>query len=209
MRSQVKTKERVRQHGEVFTAEREVMAMMDLVKEDASNIDSTFFEPACGDGNFLAEILSRKMRSVFKVALSNDADCEYWATRAFSTIYGVDIMLDNVEEARNRLFDSFFALFINRYKHQPTSICQDSVRFILSQNIQCGDTLACKQSDGNPLTITKWAFASVPVHEALHLQRGAHQKGLLFACRCKTARRVPHSLDYPYSCKGNAAYLFS
>lgn len=79
MRSQVKTKERVRQHGEVFTAEREVMAMMDLVKEDASNIDSTFFEPACGDGNFLAEILSRKMRSVFKVALSNDADCEYWA----------------------------------------------------------------------------------------------------------------------------------
>lgn len=158
MRSQVKTKERVRQHGEVFTAEREVMAMMDLVKEDASNIDSTFFEPACGDGNFLAEILSRKMRSVFKVALSNDADCEYWATRAFSTIYGVDIMLDNVEEARNRLFDSFFALFINRYKHQPTSICQDSVRFILSQNIQCGDTLACKQSDGNPLTITKWAF---------------------------------------------------
>lgn len=82
MRSQVKTKERVRQHGEVFTAEREVMAMMDLVKEDASNIDSTFFEPACGDGNFLAEILSRKMRSVFKIALSNDADCEYWATRA-------------------------------------------------------------------------------------------------------------------------------
>lgn len=80
MGSQVKTKERVRQHGEVFTAEREVMAMMDLVKEDASNIDSTFFEPACGDGNFLAEILSRKMRSVFKVALSNDADCEYWAT---------------------------------------------------------------------------------------------------------------------------------
>lgn len=107
MGSQVKTKERVRQHGEVFTAEREVMAMMDLVKEDASNIDSTFFEPACGDGNFLAEILLRKMRSVFKVALSNDADCEYWATRAFSTIYGVDIMLDNVEEARNRLFDSF------------------------------------------------------------------------------------------------------
>lgn len=81
MRSQVKTKERVRQHGEVFTAEREVMAMMDLVKEDASNIDSTFFEPACGDGNFLAEILSRKMRSVFKIALSNDADCEYWAMK--------------------------------------------------------------------------------------------------------------------------------
>lgn len=90
MGSQVKTKERVRQHGEVFTAEREVMAMMDLVKEDASNIDSTFFEPACGDGNFLAEILSRKMRSVFKVALSNDADCEYWANGHYETTYSIE-----------------------------------------------------------------------------------------------------------------------
>ena len=62
MRSQVKTKERVRQHGEVFTAEREVNAMLDLVKHEASNIVSTFLEPACGDGNFLAEILSRKLR---------------------------------------------------------------------------------------------------------------------------------------------------
>ena len=158
MRSQVKTKERVRQHGEVFTAEREVNAMLDLVKHEASNIDSTFFEPACGDGNFLAEILSRKLESVFKIAGANDADCEYWATRAFSTIYGVDIMPDNVEESRDRLFDNFFARFVNRYKRKPTSICQDSVRFILSQNIQCGDTLACKQNDGAPLTITKWVF---------------------------------------------------
>lgn len=79
MRSQVKTKERVRQHGEVFTAEREVNAMLDLVKHEASNIDSTFLEPACGDGNFLAEILSRKLESVFKIAGTNEADCEYWA----------------------------------------------------------------------------------------------------------------------------------
>lgn len=158
MKSQVKTKERVRQHGEVFTAEREVNAMLDLVKREASNIDSTFLEPACGDGNFLAEILSRKLKRVFRVAGANDADCEYWATRAFSTIYGVDIMADNVEESRDRLFDIFFVRFVNRYKRQPTSICQNSIRFILSQNIQCGNTLTCTMEDGSPLTITKWSF---------------------------------------------------
>lgn len=158
MRAQVKTKERVRNHGEVFTAEREVNAMMDLVNQEAVNIDSTFLEPACGDGNFLSEILRRKLNSVFQIAGANDADCEYWATRAISTIYGVDIQEDNVLEARERLYNDFFARFINRYKRQPSRICLDSVRFILGQNIQCGNTLTCKQADDSPLTITKWTF---------------------------------------------------
>lgn len=158
MGTQIKTKERVRQHGEVFTAEREVNAMLDLVKHEAKNIDSTFMEPACGDGNFLVEILHRKMESVFRLAGRNDADCEYWATRAFSTIYGVDIQQDNVLEARDRLFSDFFASYINGYKHQPSHICQDSIQFILSQNLQCGNTLTCKRDDGEPLMITKWAF---------------------------------------------------
>lgn len=194
MRSQVKTKERVRQHGEVFTAEREVNAMLDLVKHEASNIDSTFLEPACGDGNFLAEILSRKLESVFKIAGTNDADCEYWATRAFSTIYGVDIMLDNVEELRARLFDNFFARFVNRYKQKPTSICQDSVRFILSQNIQCGDTLACKQRDGSPLMITKWAFDD---EDGLTISLFDYGDMIMSGCSClprKILPRIPYLL---------------
>ena len=82
MREQVKSKERVRQHGEVFTAEREVNAMLDLVKGETHRIDSTFLEPACGDGNFLAEILDRKLDVAFRMAGKNDADYEYWATRA-------------------------------------------------------------------------------------------------------------------------------
>lgn len=59
---QVKSRERVQQHGEVFTNEREVNAMLDLVKHETERIDSRFLEPACGDGNFLAEILRRKLR---------------------------------------------------------------------------------------------------------------------------------------------------
>lgn len=158
MLPQIKTKERVREHGEVFTNIREVNAMLDLVGEETSVIDSTFMEPACGNGNFLDEILRRKLSSVFLLAQQNDADGEYLATRAFTSIYGVDIQMDNVEEARSRLFDRFFVSFINRYKHRPSQICIDSIRFILSQNIQCGNTLTCQNADGSPLNITQWHF---------------------------------------------------
>ena len=60
-KGQVKSKKRVADHGEVFTAEREVNAMLDLVKQETERIDSRFLEPACGDGNFLTEVLKRKL----------------------------------------------------------------------------------------------------------------------------------------------------
>ena len=157
-KAQIKSVERVRQNGEVFTAEREVSSMLDLVKVETQKIDSTFLEPACGDGNFLTEILSRKLKTALRTAGKNDAGFEYLATRAFASIYGVDIMGDNVDEARERMYEKFFALFVNKYKHRPTNICIDSIRFILSQNIQCGNTLTAKADDGTDLIITKWAF---------------------------------------------------
>lgn len=158
MLSQIKAKERVRDHGEVFTNIREVSAMLDLVGSDAANIDSTFLEPACGNGNFLDEILHRKLNTVFRLAPDNDADGEYLAIRAFASIYGVDIQLDNVLESRDRLYDRFFVSFINTYKHRPSKICTDSIRFILSQNIQCGNTLTGESHVGTPLHITQWFF---------------------------------------------------
>lgn len=158
MAQQIKTKERVSKYGEVFTAKREVNAMLDLVSKESFSIDSTFMEPACGNGNFLVEILRRKMISVFQLASDNDADGEYLATRAVSTIYGVDILMDNVLETRERLYKNFFAAYINHYRHKPTQICMDSIRFILSQNIQCGNTLTCQTEAGSPLHITQWLF---------------------------------------------------
>lgn len=158
MLAQIKTIERVRKHGEVFTNPREVNAMLDLVSADASCIDSTFMEPACGNGNFLDEILRRKLVAVFRFASGNDADGEYLATKAFASIYGIDIQMDNVMEARNRLFDRFFAAFVNAYKHRPSQICSESIQFILSQNIQCGNTLTGTTTEGNPLLITQWFF---------------------------------------------------
>ena len=78
-KSQIKSKERVRERGEVFTAEREVNAMLDLVKDETERIDSTFLEPACGDGNFLAEILRRKLAVCERVYGKNAADYEKYS----------------------------------------------------------------------------------------------------------------------------------
>ena len=188
MRTQAKAKERVRNYGEVFTAEREVNAMLDLVKQEVKNIDSTFMEPACGDGNFLVEILRRKIDSVFKLVGQNEADCEYWATRAISTIYGVDIQKDNVLRARKRLFSDFFTRFINRYKHQPSSICQNSVRFILSQNIQCGNTLTHERSAGEPLMITKWFFDD---NNGLTISLYDYEEMVETGCHCEPSHILP------------------
>ena len=188
MRTQVKAKERVRNYGEVFTAEREVNAMLDLVKQEVKNIDSTFMEPACGDGNFLVEILRRKIGSVSKLVGQNEADCEYWATRAISTIYGVDIQKDNVLKARKRLFSDFFTHFINRYKHHPSSICQNSVRFILSQNIQCGNTLTYESSAGEPLMITKWFFDD---NNGLTISLYDYKEMVETGCHCEPSHILP------------------
>ena len=104
MTQQVKSKQRVAEYGEVFTAEREVKAMCDLVKQETERVDSRFLEPACGDGNFLSEILTRRLTIVKKKYKRLPLDYEKNAILALSSIYGVDIMLDNVIACRERLF---------------------------------------------------------------------------------------------------------
>ena len=102
---QVKSKERVADHGEVFTSEREVNAMLDLVKQETERIESRFLEPACGNGNFLAEILKRKLEVVTKLYKKNAFDWELYSILALSSSYGVDILEDNVLECRERLLE--------------------------------------------------------------------------------------------------------
>ena len=107
--SQIKSKQRVVERGEVFTAEREVNAMLDLVKQETERIDSRFLEPACGNGNFLVEIIRRKLQIVWRTyteACGERMDHEAAdrdMVQAVSSIYGIDIMLDNVAECRERL----------------------------------------------------------------------------------------------------------
>ena len=163
-KTQTKSKERVKEHGEVFTAEREVKAMCDLVKDETERIDSRFLEPACGDGNFLAEILKRKLAVVRKKYGKSPLDYEKNSLLAASSIYGVDILQDNVIACRARMFDIWNREYTAVCKKECDDQTREAVRFILSRNIVCGNALTLKCVDGNgndtdePIIFSEWAF---------------------------------------------------
>ena len=146
-KKQVKSKKRVADHGEVFTNEREVNAMLDLVKHETERIDSRFLEPACGNGNFLAEVLRRKLKVVDQRYGNIQMDWERYAVIAVSSIYGVDILEDNAKECRERLyiiFDDFYtALFMDKCKEE----CRRSIRFLFDRNILWGNALDFTNKD--------------------------------------------------------------
>src|SRR5690606_15251876 len=114
---QVVSKQRVVDHGEVFTNPREVNAMLDLVKQETERIDSRFLEPACGTGNFLAEVLERKLRVVRRDYANSQLAYERYAVLAVSSIYGIDILQDNVDACRGRLFGIVDREYSELYKN--------------------------------------------------------------------------------------------
>ena len=159
---QVKSRARVADHGEVFTAQREVNAMLDLVKQETERIDSRFLEPACGDGNFLAEILRRKLAAVKDRYRKSPADYEKYAVVAVTSLYGVDILQDNVDACRQRLFDIWDGEYAENCRGECQEDCREAVRYILSRNILCGNALTLKRVDaaGNdtdkPIVFSEW-----------------------------------------------------
>jgi hypothetical protein len=157
MTNQTKSKQRVADHGEVFTAEREVNAMLDLVKSETERIDSRFLEPACGDGNFLAEILRRKLAVVESRYGKSSADYERYAVIAVTSIYGVDILADNVSDYRKRLFDIFNEYYTAICGESANDDTREAVRFILKCNILCGNALTMMCNDSEPIIFAEWA----------------------------------------------------
>ena len=157
--NQVKSKERVSDHGEVFTNEREVNAMLDLVKQETERIDSRFLEPACGTGNFLVEVLQRKLAVVESRYKKNQLDYERYAIIAISSIYGVDLLQDNVEECRERLFEIFAEHYHGNFRSTYKEECLASAKFILSKNIIHGDALTLKTVDNGdePIVFAEWS----------------------------------------------------
>ena len=132
MKNQIKSKQRVKEFAEVFTSEREVKAMCDLIPSETwENITSTFLEPACGTGNFLVEIYARKLERC-----ENEQD----GLKALASIVGIDIQQDNVDESRLRLRSMFLDKFPN-----ANSFCLYMLATILCNNIICADSLAKMQ----------------------------------------------------------------
>jgi hypothetical protein len=156
---QVVSRKRVADHGEVYTSRREVTAMLDLVKQETTRVDSRFLEPACGKGNFLTEVLERKLRVVQSRYGTSQLDYERNAVLAVSSLYGIDILEDNVATCRQRLFGVFEQQYNSLFKVAAKDDCRRTVKYILERNIIWGDALTLKTVDEKPqpIVFSEWS----------------------------------------------------
>ena len=177
MGKQVVSKKRVTDHGEVYTGKREVNAMLDLVKQETERIESRFLEPACGTGNFLTEILQRKLRIVESRYRKSQLEYERNTVLAVSSIYGIDILEDNVLECRKRLFDIFDHKYTSLFKEAAKDGCRKAVKYIFERNIIWGDALTLKTVGYNPqpIVFSEWS----PVNGSMLKRRDFTFHGLL------------------------------
>lgn len=163
---QTKSKQRIADHGEVFTNEREVNAMLNLLPQTIwHDITATFLEPACGNGNFLAEILSRKLNAVLeflsakKIKKKHQAfNYGFYAIQAVSSIYGIEILTDNCSECRERLLNLFSKHYQTNFKKTDPNIIK-VVEYLLSKNIVNGNALF-----DTPIVFSEWAFVGEMVY---------------------------------------------
>jgi SAM-dependent methyltransferase len=160
MNSRIKSRQRVIEYGEVLTPKHIVDAMLNLVKQETERIDSRFLEPACGTGNFLIEILARKLRVVEARYAKSQIEYERYAIFAVSSLYGIDILEDNVEECRKQLFGIFDAEYTRLFKEKIKESCREAVRYILIRNIVHGDALSLKTVGENPqpIVFSEWSL---------------------------------------------------
>ena len=154
MEEQVKSKQRVADHGEVFTPAWMVEAMLDLVKDETERIDSRFLEPACGTGNFLIQVLRRKLTAVELKYSKCDFERQNYALLALMCIYGIELLPDNIVECRANLIEIFA-----EYLHLKES--DDLYRaafYVLSQNLVHGDALTMRTQANLPITFAEWGY---------------------------------------------------
>ncbi len=152
--SLVRSAQRVADHGEVFTPAWMVEAMLDLVKDETERIDSRFLEPACGSGNFLVQILRRKLAAVELKYGRSDFERRHYALLGLMCIYGIELLPDNIKECRENLLE-IFAEYLN------LDVSDDLYRaasYVLSQNLVHGDAMKMLTDDGQPLTFAEWGY---------------------------------------------------
>ncbi|MCL6630351.1 MAG: SAM-dependent DNA methyltransferase, partial [Armatimonadetes bacterium] len=161
-RSMIKAKERVTQYGEVLTPHHIVNAMLDLVKQETERIDSRFLEPARGTGNFLLAILERKLKVVQRRYRRSQLEYERYAILAVSSIYGIELLEDNAEECRKRLFQVFDVAYTSLFKKKAKEQCREAAQYILKRNIIHGDALTLKTvgDKPQPIVFSEWSLVN-------------------------------------------------
>lgn len=150
----VKSKTRIADHGEVFTPPWMVDAMLDLVKGETERIDTRFLEPACGSGNFLVEILKRKLAAVeLKFGKSNFEKRHYTLLGLMCT-YGIELLSDNIDECRANMLE----VVAEYLQLDETDEIYRAACYVLSQNLVHGDALTMRNHDGQPITFAEWGY---------------------------------------------------
>ena len=152
--SLVKSKQRVADHGEVFTPAWMVEAMLDLVKDETERIDARFLEPACGSGNFLVPILLRKLAIVELKYGKSDFERGHYALLGLMCIYGIELLPDNILECRTNVLE-VFAEYLNL--DEADDLCRAATH-VLSKNLVHGDALTMRAKDGQPITFAEWGY---------------------------------------------------
>ena len=152
--SLLKSKQRVADHGEVFTPTWMVEAMLDLVKGETERIDARFLEPACGSGNFLVRILLRKLAAVELKFGKSEFEKQHYALFALMCIYGIELLPDNIVECRANLLEIFSAYL----GLDSSSDLYRAATHILLQNLVHGDALTMRTNEVEPISFAEWGY---------------------------------------------------
>ena len=152
--SLVKSKQRVADHGEVFTPPWMVEAMLDLVKGESERIDARFLEPACGSGNFMVQILRRKLAAVELKYGKSDFERRHYALLGLMCIYGIELLADNIDECRANVLE----VFANYLQLDETDDLYRAASYVLQQNLVHGDALTMRDHHGQAITFAEWGY---------------------------------------------------
>ena len=152
--SLVKSRQRVADHGEVFTPAWMVESMLNLVRDETERIDSRFLEPACGSGNFLVQILRRKLASVDRKYGAAEFERRHYALLGLMCVYGIELLPDNIAECRANLLEVFAA----HLQLAPTDDLYRAASTVLTLNLVHGDALTMRAHDGQPITFAEWGY---------------------------------------------------
>lgn len=150
----IKSKQRVADHGEVFTPDWLVNDMLDLVKDESERIESRFLEPACGSGNFLVPVLRRKLATVEARFAKSEFERRHHALLSLMSIYGIELLPDNAAECRQNLLDVVVAYLGS----DAGPVWQAAAQVVVQVNIVQGDALNMTTADGEHITFAEWAY---------------------------------------------------
>lgn len=152
--SLVKSKQRVIDHGEVFTPERTIESMLDLVKGETERIDSRFLEPACGSGNFIIRILRRKLAAVQLKYGKSEFERQHYALFGVMCIYGIELLADNIAECRAHVLKEF-AEYLGLQEGDDLFA---AAAHVLDVNLVHGDALTMRTQSGMPIAFAEWGY---------------------------------------------------